>query len=179
MRTRSRGGSVARSANGRHAPASCAALDHRVLLDKTSRTFVDATSAAARRARTVSHTARASSSPGVARITSHRRHVPVDVGWREGRPLRPLRGSVETAGRSRVRIEPGQNSHGAVPPPHTRHWHLARALSLTRCAQSSPHHPHHAGSVLVSCALTSGGAFQSYTTPRQRAHRASPALAKA
>mmetsp|Transcript_10316 Transcript_10316/g.41690 ORF Transcript_10316/g.41690 Transcript_10316/m.41690 type:complete len:268 (-) Transcript_10316:794-1597(-) len=177
-RTRSRGGSVARSANGRHAPASCAAFDHRVLLAKTSVTLTDAASAAARRARTVSHTARASSSLGVARITSHRRHVPTDVGWLK-RPLRPLGRVVETTGRSRVRIDPGHRSHGAVPPPHTRHWHLARALSLTRCAQSSPHHPHHAGSVLVSCALTSVGAFQSYTTPRHRTHRASPALAKA
>ena len=126
-RTRSRGGRVANSANGRRRPASAAAsanLDDRSSCDAT---YGAAASAAARRVRIASHTASSSSSLGVAPRTSHRTHAPFAPD------LAP----------DLARITPGHEGHGAVPPPHTRHWQCSRRASRTTWPQSSPHHEHH------------------------------------
>ena len=75
-RTRSRGGRVAKSANGRRRPASAAASANLDRLSSCATTCGAAASAAARRVRIASHTASSSSSLGVAPRTSHRTHAP-------------------------------------------------------------------------------------------------------
>ena len=75
-RTRSRGGRVAKSANGRRRPASAAASANLDRLSSCATTCGAAVSAAARRVRIASHTASSSSSLGVAPRTSHRTHAP-------------------------------------------------------------------------------------------------------
>ena len=89
----------------------------------------------------------------------------------------PARASAAaTTALPRASITPGHRGHGAVPPPHVSHSHHSRAASRTKCAPSSPHHEHHPRRV-VSSAFVSAGASQSYTSPRHRAHAASPSLA--